>query len=720
MKVEDAFRIRATSNAAFDRSRVLKDGEIFAIFDRFGDVQSVDVGPQGVYLGGTRHLSRLALLVEDAPPLLLTSTVRNSDSSLVVDLTNPDTTGRLTDSLAGDTLLIRRHKVLLDSACYESIVVRSHAHDPVEVRLSLLFACDYADVFEVRGTTRKARGTLSPPRVERNAVYYSYTGLDKKRRGTVLEFDPAPSDLAENVAHFRLKIDPGESKTISLTVRCESPDHHARVTDITSYQDASTEAGRRRRETRQGTCEIASSNELFNVWVERSFADLYLLTTNTEHGPYPYAGIPWFSAPFGRDGLLTAFQCLWLEPQLARGVIEYLASHQATAEDKSRDAETGKILHERRLGEMADLREIPFGHYYGSIDSTPLFVHLVGSYFERTRDIELVRRVFPAVARALAWMKAEGARHANGYLAYARESRDGLVNQGWKDSADSVFHQDGSAAKAPIALCEVQGYAYAAYLCGAALAREVGERELAHDCQHRARELKEAFDRDFWCPELSSYALAIDGSGRQCRVRTSNAGQCLWAGIADPKRAHAVTRTLMSTSGFTGWGIRTVAEGEARYNPLAYHNGSVWPHDTSLVAMGFSRYGEKAAALAVLSGLFDAARKFDLFRLPEVFCGLPRTRGGTPTPYPVACAPQAWASGAVFLLLQAALGITVDAHKNLIEFDRPQLPPEVDQLEVRRLRCGTSSVDFVVTRHERDVGLEITHRDGDARILISK
>ncbi len=718
MTVDDAFRIRATSNAAFDRSRVLKDGEIFAIFDRFGDVQSVGAGPQGVYLGGTRHLSRLALLVENEPPLLLTSTVRSSDCSLVVDLTNPDPSGRLTDSLAADTLLIRRHKVLLDCTCFETITVRSHAARELEVNLAFLFACDYADVFEVRGTDRPLRGTLRAPLIEPDKVHFSYTGLDRKRRSTELRFEPTPTFLSEYEARFKLRVAPGQMQTIALTIRCESPDVRDPIQAVTTYEQASAEATRRRRTTRQGTCEITSSNELFNVWAERSFADLYLLTTFTEHGPYPYAGIPWFSAPFGRDGLVTAFQCLWLEPQLSRGVIDYLAAHQATTVDPERDATPGKILHERRLGEMADLREVPFGHYYGSIDSTPLFLHLVGEYVARTADLEFLHSVAPAVERALGWLFEQSS--PNGYLAYARTSQNGLVNQGWKDSRDSVFHEDGSDAVAPIALCEVQGYAFAALRSGAELAQVLGRVELAAECERRASMLAESFDRDFWCEDLSTFALAVDGTGRPCRVRSSNAGQCLWAGIARVERARPLARTLMNPQSFSGWGFRTIAEGEPRYNPLAYHNGSVWPHDTSLVAMGLSRYGQKAAALEVLSGLFDAARKFDLFRLPEVFCGLPRTRGGAPTPYPVACAPQAWASGALFLLLQAALGITVDARRNVIEFDRPQLPPEIDQLHVRRLRAGTSSVDFVLRRHNRDVGLEILRREGDVRILISK
>lgn len=720
MAIEDAFRIRATASATLERARVLKSGETFAIFDRFGDVQSVGEGPQGVYLAGTRHLSRFALLVENQPPLLLTSTVRPADSSLVVDLTNPDTSGRLRDSLAADSLLIRRCIVLLDGGCFESMVVRNHAQTPLDVSLTLLFACDYADVFEVRGTERRSRGTLASPRVEKDTVYYSYAGLDGKRRGTVLRFQPRPWELREDAATFRLRVEAGRPATLSASITFESPDCRESVGLIHSFTDASAEAARRTREVREGCAELTSSNELLNAWLQRSFDDIYLLTTPTEQGPYPYAGIPWFSAPFGRDGLITAFQCLWVEPALAKGVIRYLAAHQATEVIPERDAEPGKILHERRRGEMADLGEIPFGHYYGSIDATPLFVHLVGEYFRRTGDRELLLATFPAVERALTWMRDNETHPAGPFLAYTKRSSSGLVNQGWKDSGDAIYHADGTPAEAPIALCEVQGYVYAAYESAAMIASEVGRDDLARDCARRADRVRTAFDEAFWCNDLASFALALDGQGKPCRVRSSNAGQCLWSGIVDPKRVAGLTRTLMSSAGFSGWGIRTIAEGEPRYNPLAYHNGSVWPHDCSIIAAGFSRYGEKHAALQVLSGLFDAARKFDLFRLPEVFCGLPRTRGGSPTPYPVACAPQAWASGAPFLLLQGALGISVNARERLVQLDRPLLPAEVDQIELRRLRCGDASLDLVLSRYDRDVGVEITRRTGDVRVVIVK
>lgn len=725
MAIEDAFRIRATASASLERSRVLKAGETFAIFDRFGDVQSVGEGPQGIYLAGTRHVSRFALLVENQPPLLLTSTVRPADCSLVVDLTNPDTSGKLRDSLAADSLLLRRYKVLLDGGCYESIVVRNHSRSNLDVQLTLLFACDFTDVFEVRGMHRKAHGSLMSPRVEQNTVHHAYTGLDGKHRGTSFHFHPQPWDLRDESATFRLRIDAGRQATISVNILFDSPDFGRRslrgqTTSIGSYTDAAAEAARLKRETREECCHLTSSNDLFNVWLQRSFEDLYLLTTETEHGPYPYAGIPWFSAPFGRDGLITAFQCLWLEPDLARGVIRYLAAHQATEYAPERDAEPGKILHERRRGEMANLGEVPFGRYYGSIDATPLFVHLVSEYYRRTGDRELLEEAFPAVERALTWMHQHDTHVSGPFLAYARKSEDGLINQGWKDSGDSIFHEDGSDAVAPIALCEMQGYAYAAYESAAFLAGILGHTDLARECAERAARLQLAFDKAFWCDDLNTFAIAIDGSGRPCRVRSSNAGQCLWSGIVAPHRVSPLTRTLMSSAGFSGWGIRTIAEGEQRYNPLAYHNGSVWPHDNSLIAAGFSRYGEKHATLQVLSGLFDAARKFELFRLPEVFCGLPKTRGGSPTPYPVACAPQAWASGAVFLLIQAALGISVNASERLIQLDRPTLPGEIDQLEVRRLRCADASVDLLFSRYDRDLGVEITRRKGDVRVVIVK
>lgn len=720
MAIEDAFRIRATANATLERARVLKSGETFAIFDRFGDIQSVGEGPQGVYLAGTRHLSRFALLVENQPPLLLSSTIRRSDSSLVVDLSNPDTSGRLRDSLAADSLLIRRRIVLLDGGCFESMIVRNHSQEVLDVSLTLLFACDYADVFEVRGTQRRARGSLASPRVERDTVYYSYAGLDGKRRGTVLRFEPQPWELHEESATFRLRVEAGRQATLAATITFESPDCREPLGLIHSFTDASAESARRLREIREGCAELSSSNDLLNAWLQRSFDDIYLLTTPTDQGPYPYAGIPWFSAPFGRDGIITAFQCLWLEPDLARGVIRYLAAHQATEEIPERDAAPGKILHERRRGEMADLGEIPFGHYYGSIDSTPLFIHLVGEYFRRTGDRELLLTTFPAVERAIDWMRNNEGHPGGPFLAYSKQSSTGLVNQGWKDSNDAIFHADGSAARPPVALCEVQGYAFAAYESAAMIADVLGRHDIARDCARRAERLREAFDEAFWCSDLATFAIALDGEGKACRVRSSNAGHCLWSGIVDPKRVAGVTRTLMSSAGFSGWGIRTIAEGEPRYNPLAYHNGSVWPHDCSLIAAGFSRYGEKHATVQVLSGLFDAARKFDLYRLPEVFCGLPRTRGGSPTPYPVACSPQAWASGAPFLLLQAALGITVDARRRLVQLDRPLLPPELDQLELRRLRCGDASLDLVLTRYDRDVGVDITRRNGDVQVMIVK
>jgi glycogen debranching enzyme len=443
-----------------------------------------------------------------------------------------------------------------------------------------------------------------------------------------------------------------------------------------------------------------------------------MMTTHMTTGPYPYAGVPWFSTPFGRDAIITAQECLWLDPSLARGVLAYLAASQATKINPAQDAEPGKILHEARGGEMAALGEVPFGRYYGSIDSTPLFVWLAGDYFRRTADRAFVEALWPNILAAVEWMDRYGDRDGDGFVEYQRNSPNGLDNQGWKDSHDSVSHADGSLARGSIALCEVQGYVYAARLAAAELADVLGDTARAKDLRRQAAELQRRFQEVFWCEDQNTYALALDGEKRPCRVGNSNAGHCLWTGLAPVEFGKRCGQALLGERYFTGWGLRTLALGEARYNPMSYHNGSIWPHDNALIAAGLARYGLRQEALRVLIALFDVSRAVDLHRLPELFCGFTRRPGQGPTRYPVACAPQAWSAAAVFLLLQATLGLSVQADPPEIHFNAPLLPEFLQYIEITNLRVGTASVDLRLRREMDRYRLDVLHQDGDIRFQL--
>jgi glycogen debranching enzyme len=715
---DDRYQILAASSLTLSGARVLKHGDTFAVFDRHGDIRPHGIaGAQGLYHEGTRFLSALRVRLGGERPLLLSSTVREDNILLGVDLMNPDLTRDGQVTIQHGTIHVLRSKFLWRGTNYEHLQISNYGSTAVDVELAVEFAADFVDVFEVRGTRRERRGTLHPPEVSENAVTLSYTGLDGERRCTRLHFAPAPDLCGEKNVSFRLHLEAAQSKDVYLTVSCESwtdrPSSHR------AFEHAHGEACGALRRHASVECSIHTSNEQFNDWLNRSIADLRMMITDTPQGPFPYAGVPWFSTPFGRDAIITALEALWFNPEIALGVLSFLAATQADAFDAEADAEPGKIVHEMRSGEMASLREIPFGRYYGSVDSTPLFVMLAAAYHEVSGDTASIERLWPNIERALEWILRHGDLDGDGFVEYGRRTRSGLLHQGWKDSHDSVFHADGTPAQGPIALCEVQGYVYAAQLGAGRLAEALGMPQQAQALRARAEELRARFDQAFWCEDLGTFALALDGAKRPCRVRSSNAGQTLFTGIVLPERVVPLAHQLLTAEMFSGWGIRTIASGEHPYNPMSYHNGSIWPHDNALIAWGLARYGMREQALSVMTGLFDASLFVDINRLPELWCGFSRRPGEGPTLYPVACSPQSWVAAAPLLLLRAALGITIEGGNGRVRFDRPALPQFLEEITIRNLRVGAeSSVDLDVHRHPHDVGVNIAGRHGSARVEV--
>ncbi|MBX3159774.1 MAG: amylo-alpha-1,6-glucosidase [Deltaproteobacteria bacterium] len=715
IQIEDQYYILAASTRTDDQPRVIKQGESFGVFDHSGAIRPVGLGEQGLYHEGTRHLSRFELVVQNRRLQPLRSTVR-SDHVLVVDLANPDYL-ELLEPVSRAQVHVQVTSFLHDGAWHARIALHSYAMRPLELDVGIRYGADFVDLFELRGMKRERRGRLLDPIAEPGGVALGYEGLDGVTRLTRLAFAPAPSALTSALASFAVRLAPESVEAIDVCATFELSGRRTVVAGgfaeaMRHHEELETRLAR--------TAKIELDNHRVYDWVDRAACDVRMMITETPHGPYPYAGVPWFSTVFGRDGLITAAQLLWIDPSLARGVLAHLAALQADALDDARDAEPGKIIHETRLGEMAALGEVPFAAYYGSIDATPLFVALAGGYWRRTADLAFIEALWPNIERALAWIDHWGDRDGDGFVEYARRSPKGLVVQGWKDSADSVFHADGALAEGPVTLCEVQAYVYAARRGAAAMARALGRDERARDLEQQADALAERFDAAFWSEELGTYYLALDGDKRPCAVRTSNAGHCLFGGIAKPQRAGRVVEALLAPSTFTGWGIRTVDAREVRYNPMSYHNGSIWPHDNAMAAIGMARYGYKREAVSVLLAMYRAGVYFDLQRMPELFCGFPRLEHDGPVPYPVACSPQAWASGAVFMLLQACLGIDVDATQRRIRFVLPALPDNVSHLAIRDLRVLDASLDLVVARHAGHVGVQVERCDGNIEVSAVK
>jgi glycogen debranching enzyme len=706
----DPFEVRAAVPRPDGRTRVLKRGETFLLCDRFGDIADGGASALGLYHEGTRFLSRLALTLGGRRPLLLNSAVREDNGGFVAHLANDDLLSEDGVEVPRGTIYVLRENRVFSGGLTQAISIRYYGPEPIEVRLRLSLSSDFADVFEVRGTTRAQRGRVLPGLVEPSGVRLSYAGRDGLVREARVLCDPGPdrADPAELV--FTTRIPPHGDSRFVQTVFCHAGAERAAAE--TPVRPAAAEPSRPRPS-------VSSGHEPFDEWLRRSDADLRMMLTEQASGPYPDAGVPWFCTPFGRDGIVTALETLWLDPTLARGVLAYLAATQASDLVPDRDAEPGKILHESRKGEMAALGEVPFGRYYGSVDATPLFVVLAAAYARRVDDLPFLESLWPHIERALDWTDRWGDRDGDGFVEYFRESPNGLVHQGWRDSRDAIFHADGEPARGPIALAEVQGYLYAARRGAAELARRLGFDRRGVELDRRAASLQERFDRAFWCDDLGAYAMALDGVKRPCRVLCSTAAHALWTGIAKPERAAAVARVLLSPRFFSGWGIRTIARSQARYNPMSYHNGSIWPHDNALAAAGLARYGLQNECARLLAAFLDLARHVERRRIPELFCGFARREGEGPTLYPMACSPQSWSAGAVFLLVQACLGLELEGGDRRVRLRQPVLPPFLDRLHLENLDLDGGSFDLIVLRrHGGGVDAAIEHADLEVDLVV--
>jgi glycogen debranching enzyme len=690
----------------------LKDGDTFLLADALGDIHDRE---DGLFTNDTRMLSRFELSIAQRPVSLLGAAVSEDNTTFSAHLTNRPLPALGEHVIPQGVIHIERCRLLLNGRLYERLRLTNFSNQAAELPVRLVFAADFVDIFEIQGHVRAARGQLLRPVVGDRGVRLAYRGLDDLVRTTQIEFSRKPGSLTADRAEFLIELPAHAVEHLYTEIGAteEVPPSQER------YERAAHTCTQSARHRREAGGYLETPGRLFNQWLAKSHSDLALLTTPLSTGPYPYAGIPWFSTQFGRDAVITALQTLWLDPRLAAGVLRFLASTQATETSAFRDSEPGKIMHEMRRGEMARLREIPFGCYYGAVDTTPLFLMLAGAYETRTGDRSLIDEIWPHLQAAAAWIESRLEQSRTGFLDYARGEKSGLANQAWKDSQDSIFHADGRLPKGPIAVVEVQGYACAALEAMAQLgsSRE-DEAGRSNQWRTRAQRLREAIEQRFWIPRLSFYAIALDGDGEPCCVQGSNAGHLLYCGVPSPQHANAVATRLLSEGFCTGWGIRTLLQGEQRYNPMSYHNGSVWPHDTSICASGIARYGQRDCVLKILADVFEAANHFSM-RLPELYCGFPRAPGQGPVPYPVACLPQAWASGSLFMLLQAALGIRIDGARKEVHIERPLLPEGIESLRVRQLPVGETRIDIEFHRLGKEVGaFPVGHAQGGVNVLL--
>jgi glycogen debranching enzyme len=714
----------------------VKDDDLFFVTDTIGNISGCslnDSNPSmGLFCSDTRFLSRLELQIEGRSPVLLSSTA-DKGFSLSVLCTNP----RIDDRLNADSVGIRR-ELVLNGALFEEIEVSNYSTTTVTFELTISFDADFVDLFEVRGYDRQKRGKLLrllDPTIEeailtgdgvsaiqttatREMLTLAYQGLDGSVMESRIQFQHRiPDSFKGYTAVWRMELASHETQKLGYRVNMLTNNKSSSTVSApaTLGQAKAAEVMEEQHWGQQIT-RIRSDKSLFNRVIERAEQDMYLLRQSFGKHKTVSAGVPWFSSLFGRDSLITAYQSLMLNPQIAKETLFLLAAYQGKNEDDWREEEPGKILHELRLGEMARCQEIPHTPYYGTVDATPLWLMLYAEYYIWTHDQETLEQLWSHALAAMDWIDRN--MKQTSYLSYYCKSKRGLANQGWKDSGDCIVDRKGELASGPIALCEVQAYVYAAKMRLAEIARTKKRLDLADRWQEEARSLKVRFNRDFWMEDEDFCALALDGDGKHVDSITSNPGHCLLLGIFTPEKAYSVAERLRAPDMFNGWGIRTLSSLSPAYNPMGYHIGSVWPHDNALIAMGLRSLGLIDQALELYQGLIDMTSQQPYYRPPELLCGYERNGDNAPVQYPVACSPQAWATGSIFQLLQMMVNLVPDAQNNCLRIIDPALPESINRLSFQNLRVGGTVLDLEFERSGNTTACRVAKKRGNLRVVI--
>lgn len=703
---------------------VIKENDLFFLTDTSGNIPENQGDGLGLYTKDTRFLSKWDVKINGKSPVLLSSNADENHITSII-LTNPHIEEDGNIILRRESIQLLRKRFIYDGVLYESLTVKNYHPKPVCFEVEVEFDADFQDMFMIRGFQTGNVGQRTGQHLDQNMVTFGYKGIDNIDRYTTIKWDKKAEKTEDGKATFQFSLNHHEEDHVVITVVPQIGEEKKET--ILPLEQALRCLEHSYQTWEDNIPKIHMDYKPLERLITRGLTDLRVLLTDLGFGPFPVAGLPWYGVPFGRDSLIAALQMLPFYPEVAKGTLITMAHYQGKKTDPWRDEQPGKIMHEIRFGELANSNQVPFTPYYGTIDATPLFLLLLVEYVKWTGDLTLFKELEENIENALKWINEYGDRDGDLFVEYYQESSKGIPNQGWKDSDDSMVHRNGEYAKSPIALSEVQGYVYQAKMGLAEIYQWVGRVDIAESLRQEAQALQQKFEEHFWMNDVSFYAIALDGNKQQVGTITSNPGHLLMSGMLSPERVEAVADMLLSSKMFSGYGIRTMGEKEAGYNPMSYHNGSVWPHDNSLIVLGLSKMGKQDQANKIIQGLIDASEHFEYHRLPELFCGYDKSIG-KPVKYPIACSPQAWAAGTPLIFVQTMLGLSANSFQKEIHLS-PFLLDKMNYLKIENLLIGDGALSLTVSRkqhtfdvhvHENTTGYKVVIQDQMKKISHQK